>query len=85
MSVSMWVTAGLLAWFNASFISASNISALTLQLSPGAEVLYSDDPNWSNSVQRWNVYGAPTFFASIRPATAQDLQAIVGACFAQVA
>ena len=60
-----------------SVIAAPNISALLMQLSPEAEVFHRDGANWTETIQRYNVFAEPTFFAAIRPANAKDVQDIV--------
>jgi fumiquinazoline A oxidase len=62
-----------------SKIAAINITALfEPHLSPGADIFYYTDPNWTTEViQRWTYYEAPAYYAAIKPATPADVQAIV--------
>lgn len=60
-----------------SVIAAPNISVLLMQLSPEAELFSRDGANWTETIQRYNVFAEPTFFAAIRPGSAEDVQDIV--------
>jgi FAD binding domain len=60
-----------------STVHASNIIALLPNLAPGSEVFYPNDANWNETIQRWNAFEEPKFFASIRPGSVNDLQEIV--------
>jgi fumiquinazoline A oxidase len=56
-----------------------NLSALFGSvLSPGAEIYYPSDANWTEEVtQRWTTWEAPTYLGAIKPATELDVQDIV--------
>jgi len=44
-------------------------------LSPGGQIFYASDPNWSTEVtQRWTTYTQPTYYGAIKPATEADVQ-----------
>ena len=50
------------------------------ELSTGAQILYPTAPNYNQEVtQRWSLYDPPTFVATIKPTTNQDVQNIVSA------
>ncbi|ROV97147.1 hypothetical protein VMCG_07538 [Cytospora schulzeri] len=47
-------------------------------LSPGAQIYYASDTNWSTEVtQRWNLNSEPTFYGAIKPVIEADVQHIV--------
>jgi hypothetical protein len=47
-------------------------------LSPGAKIYFPSDPSYVNeTIQRWTVYEEPTYIAAIKPATDDDVKAIV--------
>ena len=56
-----------------------NLSALFQSvLSPGAEIYYANDTNWTQEVtQRWSTWDAPTYLGAIKPVTERDVQNIV--------
>jgi hypothetical protein len=56
-----------------------NLTALFQSvLSPGAEIYYANDSNWTQEVtQRWSTWDAPTYLGAIKPATERDVQNIV--------
>jgi FAD/FMN-containing dehydrogenase len=70
---------GLVAAQLAAAATSSNysISSLVGQLSPGAEVFYPANANWSEVTPRWSTNDAPTYFAAIKPNTTADVQTIV--------
>jgi hypothetical protein len=72
------MTAAVVSGLTAHYvIAAPDISPLLMQLSPEAKVFYRDGANWTETMQRYNVFAEPTFFAAIRPANAEDVQDIV--------
>lgn len=60
-----------------------NLTALYASgLSPGAQIYYANDTNWSTEVtQRWNLNSEPTFYGAIKPAIEADIQHIVKISF----
>lgn len=64
-----------------SFSSASGINLGDLYgsgLSPGAEIYYATDANYSQEVQpRYYDFEPPTFYGAIKPATEADIAHIV--------
>lgn len=46
--------------------------------SPKTEIFFPSDANWlTETTQRWNIYSAPTYLASIKPGTEADVQKVV--------
>ena len=47
-------------------------------LSPGASIYYPSDPDFATeTTQRWSTYSPPSFVATIKPVTDEDIQNIV--------
>lgn len=68
----------LLSLAHASNVSASlSIPSLLPRLDPGTEIFYPSNANWSETIQRFNTYGEPTFSAALRPIDIEDVQTIV--------
>jgi hypothetical protein len=53
-------------------------------LSKKAEIYLPSNANWqTETIQRWTIFqpSTPVYVAAIKPATAQDVSAIVSACY----
>ncbi|KAI9789483.1 MAG: hypothetical protein M1816_006025 [Peltula sp. TS41687] len=49
--------------------------------SPQTQIFYPSDPNYANeTTQRWTIYSAPSYLASIKPGTEEDVQQVVELC-----
>lgn len=62
--------------------SSTELKSLLLQSryqwSPKTRIYFPDDPNWANeTTQRWNIYNAPSYVASIKPGCEEDVQRVV--------
>lgn len=60
-------------------LAAVNLTLLfSSHLSPDARIILRDDQQWNTAVQqRWSVFSPPTYLGAIKPATEQDVAAIV--------
>ena len=52
-------------------------STLATQLSPGATIVFPQDPTWQNVTERWTKYQAPSFRVAVEPVTEADVVTIV--------
>ncbi|KAG7001459.1 FAD-linked oxidoreductase OXR1 [Physcia stellaris] len=52
-------------------------STLATRLSPGATIIFPQDPEWNNVTERWTKYLAPSFRVAVEPVTESDVVAIV--------
>lgn len=73
---------GLLSSSFALNYSSTELKSLLLQSryqwSPKTQIYFPDDPNWTNeTTQRWNIYSAPSYVASIKPGSEEDVQRVV--------
>ena len=51
-------------------------------LSQGSGIYLASDENWENeTTQRWNLWNAPTYVVSVKPALVEDVQKVVGNSF----
>lgn len=62
--------------------SSTELKSLLLQSRyqwcPKTRIYFPDDPNWANATtQRWNVYSAPSYVASVKPGCEEDVQRVV--------
>lgn len=67
--------------------ASTDLKAVLLQRSnnwsPSTQIFFPSDPNYANeTTQRWNIYSAPTYLASIKPGTTGDVQKVVSVLFA---
>lgn len=48
------------------------------QWSPDTQIFFPSDPNYTDeTTQRWNFYSAPSYLASIKPGSEEDVQKVV--------
>ena len=52
-------------------------STLATRLSPGATIVFPQDPQWNNVTERWTKYLAPSFRVAVEPVTESDVVAVV--------
>ena len=64
-----------------SATTATNLTELFgPSLSKGARIVLPTDASWVDEIQaRWTDYQAPSYLGAIKPATEEDVQAIVSA------
>ncbi|KAI9872699.1 MAG: hypothetical protein M1830_001294, partial [Pleopsidium flavum] len=63
---------------SASLSTKDTNSLFRAKLSPGAEIYFPSNANYTTEVtQRWSIFEAPTYYAAIKPALASDVQTIV--------
>ncbi|KAH6645461.1 FAD binding domain-containing protein [Truncatella angustata] len=48
-------------------------TTLNITISPGASIVYPDQPEWTNDTARWSTWSPPTYSVAFLPATEQDI------------
>lgn len=66
----------------AAVVTPTNLKPLlqqsSNQWSSDTQIYYPSDPNYASlTTQRWDIYEAPTYVASIKPGSEKDVQKIV--------
>ena len=56
---------------------SGNLSSLTVDLSPKAEVFTPSDPEFAKATIRWSYWSPPTFDVAFIPATERDISIAV--------